>query len=153
MDRISKEHRSWNMSRIKGKNTSPELLVRSTLHKLGYRFRLHRNDLPGKPDIVLPKHNQIIFVHGCYWHRHKDCKLAYTPKTRTEFWEDKFSKNVERDKKVLQQLKNLGWKIDVIWECETKNLSSIETRIGEILLRDKACVLFTAESKTFNEQK
>ena len=132
MDTISKEHRSWNMSRIKGKNTTPELRVRSVLHRMGYRFRLHKPELPGKPDIVLPKFNQIIFIHGCYWHRHEGCKLAYTPKSRKEFWQDKFDKNIERDKQVFNDLKVLGWKVDVIWECGTKSLILLESGINEI---------------------
>ncbi|MBU1162905.1 MAG: DNA mismatch endonuclease Vsr, partial [Proteobacteria bacterium] len=86
MDIISKEKRSWNMSRIRGKDTKPEIIVRSMLHRMGYRFRLHRKDLPGKPDIVLPKYKTVIFVHGCFWHRHKGCKYAYTPKSRVKFW-------------------------------------------------------------------
>ncbi|MCP4105110.1 MAG: DNA mismatch endonuclease Vsr [Desulfobacteraceae bacterium] len=99
MDTVSEERRSWNMSRIKGKDTRPELIVRSTLHRMGYRFRIHRNDLPGKPDIVLPKYKLIIFVHGCFWHRHKDCKYSYTPKSQVDFWKSKFEENVERDEK------------------------------------------------------
>lgn len=153
MDRISKEHRSWNMSRIKAKNTSPELRVRSVLHGMGYRFRIHRNDLPGKPDIILAKFHQIIFVHGCYWHRHKGCTLAYTPKTRTEFWQEKFDNNVERDKKVFHQLIDLGWKVDVIWECETKSPDSIEARINEVFTQDTASKLTTIEFKTLKERK
>jgi DNA mismatch endonuclease (patch repair protein) len=85
------------MSRIKDRNTKPEIIVRKALHRLGYRFRLHRKDLPGRPDIVLPKYKTVIFVHGCYWHRHKGCKYAYTPKSRVEFWERKFKENSERD--------------------------------------------------------
>jgi DNA mismatch endonuclease (patch repair protein) len=92
-DTISPARRSWNMSRIRSKNTKPEIVVRSTLHKMGFRFRLHRKDLPGTPDIVLPKHNTVIFVQGCFWHRHQGCKYAYTPKSRAEFWEKKFAEN------------------------------------------------------------
>ena len=98
-DILSKERRSWNMSRIRGSDTKPELLVRSLLHRMGYRFRLHRKDLPGRPDIVLPKYRTVIFVHGCFWHRHKGCKYAYTPKSRTDFWQNKFQGTVERDKR------------------------------------------------------
>lgn len=124
MDRISKEKRSWNMSRIKGKNTKPEILVRSILHKAGYRFRLHRKDLPGKPDIVLPKFNAVIFIHGCFWHRHKGCKNAVLPKTRIDFWKEKLNGNVERDKNVRHQLENRGWKVIVIWECEISSMTN-----------------------------
>jgi len=113
------------MSRIRSKNTKPEILVRSLLHSMGYRFRLHRKDLPGKPDIVLPKYKTAIFVHGCFWHRHVGCKGATTPKTRTEFWQKKFVGNVERDKKCQNELKELRWHILVIWECEIKNTSSL----------------------------
>ncbi len=121
MDRLTKEHRSWNMSRIKGKNTKPELIVRKMMHGMGYRFRLHRQDLPGCPDIVLPKYGTVIFVHGCYWHRHKGCRLAYIPKTRVEFWTKKFEGNVKRDRKHRVELKKLGWNVGVIWECETQD--------------------------------
>ncbi|MEC7641315.1 MAG: DNA mismatch endonuclease Vsr, partial [Nitrospinota bacterium] len=100
VDTISKEKRSWNMSRIRSRDTSPELIVRSLLHRLGYRFRIHRKDLPGKPDIVLAKYKTVIFVHGCFWHQHKDCKYAYLPKTRVNFWKEKLQGNSERDKRV-----------------------------------------------------
>ena len=110
------------MSRIKGKNTKPELVVRSLLHKSGYRFRLHKKDLPGRPDIVLPKYKLIILVHGCFWHRHERCSFAYKPKSRMEFWDKKFQQNVERDKSNRQNLEKLGWKVVVIWECETKDI-------------------------------
>lgn len=121
------------MSRIKGKNTKPEIIVRSLLHKAGYRFRIHRKDLPGKPDIVLPKYNTVIFVHGCYWHRHQGCRYAYTPKSRTEFWNEKFAGTVERDIKHRRQLTDMGWKVEVIWECETDNLNNLNEKICIIL--------------------
>ena len=126
MDRISKERRSWNMSRIRSKDTGPEKVVRSILHKNGFRFRLHRNDLPGKPDIVLPKHKTVIFVHGCFWHRHCGCKYAYTPKSRKQFWIRKFSANVMRDKLMRSRLMRAGWHVCIVWECETggKNFAS-----------------------------
>ena len=95
VDNLTQEKRSWNMSRIKDKNTKPELVVRSILHRMGYRFRLHRKDLPGKPDIVLPKYKTVIFVHGCFWHRHKGCKYAYQPKSRVDFWQKKFKGNID----------------------------------------------------------
>jgi DNA mismatch endonuclease (patch repair protein) len=129
MDRISEQHRSWNMSRIKSKNTRPELVVRTLLHALGYRFRLHSDKLPGRPDIVLPKYNTVIFVHGCFWHRHKGCKYAYEPKTRKEYWAEKFEKNIYRDKLNHQKLVEMGWKVITIWECETYNMNSIRTMI------------------------
>ena len=120
MHRIS-EQRSRNMSAIKSKNTKPEIAVRKLLHSMGYRFRLHRKDLPGSPDIVLPKYKTVIFVHGCFWHRHENCKYASTPKTRKEFWNKKFNDNILRDKKNLEILSSLGWKIIIIWECEIRN--------------------------------
>ena len=133
MDLISKEHRSWNMSRIKSANTKPEMAVRSILHKLGYRFRLHRKNLPGSPDIVLPKYNSVIFVHGCFWHRHKDCKKAYTPKTKRSFWEEKFKTNIERDIKVKKELKSDGWRVFVVWECELSYIESVSKELEKFL--------------------
>ena len=133
MDRISKEHRSWNMSRIQSGNTKPEKTVRSILHGLGYRFRLHRKDLPGKPDIVLARYNSVIFVHGCFWHRHKECKKASVPKTKKPFWEKKFKANIERDIKVKNELKSNGWRVLVVWECELTDVESVEKELGKFL--------------------
>jgi DNA mismatch endonuclease, patch repair protein len=113
------------MSRIRGKDTKPELRVRSQLHRMGYRFRLHRKDLPGRPDIVLPKYDTVIFVHGCFWHRHKGCRFAYTPKTRVEFWETKFEQNVRRDRRNEAALRKRGWRIIRIWECETESFEAL----------------------------
>ena len=121
------------MSRIRGKDTTPELAVRSALHRLGYRFRLHRRDLPGRPDIVLPKYGTVIFVHGCFWHRHARCKYAYTPKSRVEFWHHKFQQNVERDRRVQRELRRLGWKVIVVWECETANLLTLAEQPSTML--------------------
>ena len=108
------------MSRIKGKNTKPELAVRSWLHRHGFRFRLHRKDLPGTPDIILPKYRVVIFVHGCFWHRHPGCRYAYTPKSRVDFWKAKFEENIERDQVKTEKLRDLGWNVVTIWECETR---------------------------------
>jgi DNA mismatch endonuclease (patch repair protein) len=121
VDRLTREHRSWNMSRIRGLNTVPERQVRSALHRAGYRFRLHRKDLPGRPDIVLPKHHTVVFVHGCFWHRHKNCRFAYTPKSRVRFWQNKFQNNVERDRRNVRALRALGWRVMTVWECEAAN--------------------------------
>lgn len=121
VDRISKEHRSWNMSRIRGKDTCPEKLLRSMLHRAGYRFRLHHPGLPGKPDIVLPKYHTVVFVHGCYWHRHRGCSNATMPQSRTEFWQKKFNDTIERDTRKENELKKLGWRVVTVWECEIKN--------------------------------
>jgi len=117
-DHLSKEKRSWNMSRIRGKNTTPELKVRSLLHSLGYRFRLHRKDLPGSPDIVLPKYKTVIFVNGCFWHHHKDCKRANWPKTNTDYWKKKIRQTVQRDKESILKLKKTNWYPLIIWECD-----------------------------------
>ena len=133
MDRISKGHRSWNMSRIKSGNTKPEIVVRSLLHNMGYRFRLHRKDLPGKPDIVLPRYKSVIFVHGCFWHRHKGCKNATSPKTKKIFWREKFIANVERDRKVQKELKSLGWSIQIIWECELSDPEKVKKYLKSYL--------------------
>src|SRR3989338_4080900 len=129
MDTISSTKRSLNMSRIRSKNTEPELRVRSMLHKMGYRFRLHRKEIPGVPDIVLKKHHTVVFVNGCFWHRHANCKYAYTPKSRVDFWETKFRTNVKHDEDVLRQLNELGWEVITLWECETEPPVELETRL------------------------
>lgn len=132
MDIISKEKRSWNMSRIRSKDTKPEKIVRSLLHRMGYRFRLHVKGLPGKPDIVLPKYKTIIFVHGCFWHRHPKCKYAYTPKSRIEFWEKKFAENIARFKIVKKELEKLKWNVVVIWECEIKSNADLVNKLENL---------------------
>ena len=119
-DKLTPEKRSWNMSRIKGKDTKIEVEVRKYLFSKGYRFRKNDKRYPGKPDIVLPKYHVAIFVHGCFWHRHEGCKDATTPKTRTDFWLEKFDKNVKNDQIKQEKLRELGWKVIVIWECELK---------------------------------
>ena len=119
-DKLTPEKRSWNMSRIKGKDTKIEVEVRKYLFSKGYRFRKNDKRYPGKPDIVLPKYHVAIFVHGCFWYRHEGCKDATTPKTRTEFWLEKFDKNVKNDQIKQEKLGELGWKVIVIWECELK---------------------------------
>jgi len=128
-DSLSKAKRSWNMSRVRSKDTMPELLVRSLLHRSGYRFRLHKAGLPGKPDIVLTKHKTVIFVHGCFWHRHSGCPDATTPKTRTAFWEKKFEENVARDKRTAIALRDLDWNVITVWECELKNAEKLLKRL------------------------
>ncbi len=112
--------RSYNMSQIRGEDTDPELRLRSLLHRAGYRFRLHVRNMPGKPDIVLPRYHTVIFVNGCFWHRHEGCKFTTTPRTRKEFWEKKFAETVERDKNNLAKLRASGWNVAVVWECELK---------------------------------
>jgi DNA mismatch endonuclease (patch repair protein) len=118
----SKETRSYNMSQIKGKDTKPELLVRKYLHAHGLRYRLHSTGLPGKPDIVLPKYKTVVFVHGCFWHRHEGCRYFVVPKTRTEFWMNKIGRNVANDEKQRAALEAAGWRVLTIWECELKPL-------------------------------
>ena len=124
--------RSAMMARIGPRDTQPELAVRRLLHRLGYRFRLHRRDLPGKPDITLPRHGVAIQVHGCFWHRHPHCRFAYTPKSRIEFWGTKFAKNVSRDKKVERELRSLGWRVLTIWECETFDSEQLTKRLERL---------------------
>ena len=133
MDVFKKGKRSWIMSRIKGADTAPERLVRSLVHRMGFRFRLHRKDLPGSPDIVLPKHLKIIFVHGCFWHGHKPCKRGTLPESNREFWVRKISKNKERDQRTAKQLKKLGWQVLVIWQCQTKNIEKLKVKIIDFM--------------------
>jgi len=120
VDHLTPQQRSRQMSRIRGKNTAPEWVVRRALYGMGVRYRLHRKDLPGTPDIVVGRLRAAIFVHGCYWHRHPGCKRATTPSTRREFWETKFAANVARDRRKEEALEAAGWRVLVIWECETK---------------------------------
>ena len=121
----TREQRSRNMAAIKGRNTKPEMRVRSLLHSLGYRFRIHRKDLPGKPDIVLPKYRTVIFVHGCFWHSH-DCRYGkVVPATRPEFWAEKRNGTVERDLRRRRELEMDGWRVITVWECETRDLGSL----------------------------
>ena len=127
----TKAQRSYNMSQIRSKNTKPELIVRSWLHKQGFRFRLHDKNLPGKPDIVLKKYKTVIFVHGCFWHGHKGCKYFVVPKTRTKWWLNKINGNIERDKKAQKELKKMGWKVVKIWECKVKNSKNIKLFIKQ----------------------
>ena len=132
MDALSPERRSWNMSRIKSGHTAPELIVRSILHRIGYRFSLHRKDLAGRPDVVLPKYQTVVFVHGCFWHRHKGCKDATMPKTRRAFWQKKLEGNVARDKVKQRALRVLGWRVIVVWECETADICDLRNRLQRI---------------------
>ncbi|MBN1312429.1 MAG: DNA mismatch endonuclease Vsr [Anaerolineae bacterium] len=124
-DRITKAQRSRNMARVKNKNTAPELIVRKALHRLGFRFRLHRSDLPGNPDIVLPRHHKAIFVHGCFWHGH-DCPRGKRPSTRQKFWNRKLDGNQTRDRTNQEKLKELGWQILIVWECQVKCMDKLE---------------------------
>lgn len=124
-DFLSPEARSALMSRIGPKNSKPEMIVRRLLHRLGYRYRLHRRDLPGTPDIVFPRRRKAIFVHGCFWHRHPDCKAASTPKTNIDFWLQKFERNVARDARNVAKLEAEGWSVLIVWSCETRNTTAL----------------------------
>ena len=132
-DVVTPEQRSRNMSKIKGKNTKPEMIVRSACHELGLRYRLHRKDLPGTPDLVFPKYRLCLFVHGCFWHRHPGCKYAYTPKSRLDFWLPKLAKNVERAINAQRALEVSGWRVSIIWECQTKNTDTLRTEIQKMI--------------------
>lgn len=133
-DKFAREVRSRIMSKVKRANTGPEKKVRSLLHAMGFRFRINVANLPGTPDIVLPKYGAIIFVHGCFWHHHRKCQNAATPVTNTEFWQSKFSRNQRRDKKNIQALKKLGWKPFVVWECELKDLDRLQKKLKKRLM-------------------
>jgi DNA mismatch endonuclease, patch repair protein len=117
------------MSRVKGKDTNPERLVRRLLHRLGYRFRLHRKDLPGKPDIVLPKHRKVIFVHGCFWHGHEGCPRAARPTTNVDFWNKKIDGNIRRDIEAQRALASLQWDALVVWQCQTRDIEHLQRRL------------------------
>jgi DNA mismatch endonuclease (patch repair protein) len=132
VDRLTVEQRSRLMARIGPANTTPELRVRSLMHRLGYRFRLHRKDLPGTPDIVLPGRNAVVFVHGCFWHGH-ECKKDKMPKSRTEYWAPKIEANRSRDEKKRRQLRSLGWKVVSVWECELRNPDKLERKLVRAL--------------------
>jgi DNA mismatch endonuclease (patch repair protein) len=129
----SKETRSYNMSRIRSKDTKPELLVRKFLFSKGFRYRLHDKKLPGKPDIVLPKYKTVVFIHGCFWHGHDGCRYSVIPKTRTEWWEEKIDRNKIKDEKVKNDLLKLKWKVIHVWECEIKTVFLFTERSTELL--------------------
>jgi len=125
--------RSALMARVGGRNTRPEMAVRRAVHRLGFRYRLHRRDLPGSPDLVLPRLRTVIFVHGCFWHRHLGCRRTTTPKTRREFWQAKFEANLERDRRSIAALETSGWTVVVIWECEAVDERSLKLRLQGFL--------------------
>jgi DNA mismatch endonuclease (patch repair protein) len=135
MDILAPEQRSRLMSRIRGKDTSPEMKVRRTVHALGFRFRLHRRDMPGSPDLVFSSRHKVVFVHGCYWHRHASCRYAYSPKSNITFWQSKFAANVRRDRLAVGALEAMGWTVLVIWECETRNADDLRRRLVEFLTK------------------
>ena len=121
------------MSAVRGKDTKPEMIVRRILHGLGYRYRLHRSDVPGRPDVVFGSRRKAIFVHGCFWHRHAGCRKATTPKTRADFWTAKFARNVERDLEVQDRLRTAGWNVLTVWECETRSKDLLTERLCAFL--------------------
>jgi DNA mismatch endonuclease, patch repair protein len=137
VDRLTRELRSALMARVRSRDTAPERQVRSIAHRLGFRFRLHRRDLPGSPDVVFPKFGALIFVHGCFWHRHKNCKRASIPATRTSYWMAKFSRNIERDAIARRRLRKLGWRVLTLWECEIRDGSKTGRRIERFLRHPK----------------
>ena len=132
-DILTPAERSARMSRVRSKNTKPEVAVRSLLHRMGFRFRLHAKALPGKPDIVLPKHRKAIFVHGCFWHRHGVCRPLSLPASNTAFWEKKFADNVARDRRKLRALRRAGWRVLVLWECQVRDREPLERRLRRFL--------------------
>ena len=137
MDTVDPKKRSEIMSHIRGKNTKPELLIRSLLHRSGFRFRIHRRDLPGCPDIVLPKYKTIIFVHGCFWHQHPGCRKATIPETNKDFWTEKLTKNTTRDFLICNELKKQGWKTIIVWQCELKKILEVpDFLLKQIILSD-----------------
>ena|SRR5579872_2265118 len=133
MDTLSRSERSERMARIRGRDTKPELLVRRLVHRCGFRYRLHRKMLPGKPDLVFASRQKVIFVHGCFWHRHPGCALARLPKSRLEFWMPKLTENRKRDLRNIRSLSRLGWKTHVVWECELHDTSRLEQKIRRFL--------------------
>lgn len=132
-DRITPAQRSENMRRIKGAHTKPEMLVRRMAHAMGYRFRLHRRDLPGKPDLVFGSKWKAIFVHGCFWHQHPGCKAGRLPISNADYWHEKLRRNVERDAKAQADLKAMGWKVLTLWDCETKDSEALRNRLAQFL--------------------
>lgn len=133
VDTVSRGKRTEIMSSVKQRHTKPELIVRKLLHKLGYRFRLHSKNLPGTPDIVLPRYKSAIFVHGCFWHQHVDCPKSRRPSTNTDYWERKLDENIERDRRKESELVNKGWKVLTIWQCQLKDMSKLEINLKRIL--------------------
>jgi DNA mismatch endonuclease (patch repair protein) len=132
-DVFSKEKRSWIMSRVKGRDTKPEILVRSLVHRMGYRFRIHGRELPGNPDIVLPRHGKVIFVHGCFWHGHNRCPRSKRPTTNKSFWNKKLDGNIKRDRRFRRSLVHKGWRILVVWQCEMREPDRLLRKLEKFL--------------------
>ena len=133
MDIMTPEKRSRLMARIKGRDTRPELVVRRTAHAMGFRFRLHRRDLPGRPDLVFPKLRLALFVHGCFWHMHEGCRHSRVPETNRDFWSEKLSGNASRDRRVQSQLEAAGWRVGIIWECQIAHETALRERLSALL--------------------
>lgn len=136
MDIVSPEKRSRMMAGIRGKNTKPELTVRKLVHGMGFRYRLHRKDLPGSPDLVFPRLKKLIFVHGCFWHQHPGCRFAYTPKSNAHFWLAKLERNAQRDGQTVKALDVLGWQVLIVWECEADDLPALTRKVSSFLSAD-----------------
>jgi len=133
LDRISKEDRRENMRRIRNRDTSPEMVVRRLVHGMGFRYKLHVRDLPGRPDLVFPRLSKIIQVHGCFWHQHSNCARSHVPKSRVEYWGPKLADNKKRDRSNVMSLRKQGWKVLAVWECELTNLPQIAERLSQFL--------------------
>ncbi|MEK7092562.1 MAG: DNA mismatch endonuclease Vsr [Patescibacteria group bacterium] len=133
MDHLTKKKRSWNMSRIRSKNTAPEKVVRKILSKLGLRYRLHAKQLPGKPDIIIKRDGVAVFINGCFWHQHKGCKRKTMPKENRDYWKPKLEMNVAKQKANIKRLKKDGWNVNTVWECETRNEARLKKRLQKIL--------------------
>jgi DNA mismatch endonuclease, patch repair protein len=133
VDNLTRPQRSLCMSHIQSKNTKPEIKIRSIVHSLGYRFRLHRNDLPGKPDLIFPRLKKVIFVHGCFWHNHACCNGRVIPQTNVSYWKEKRNKTVNRDRKSLSELNKLGWQVKIIWECQIRKMTDLESVLRDFL--------------------
>ena len=136
-DTLSRSERSERMARVRSADTGPEMRLRRLVHGMGFRYRLHRKDLPGKPDLVFPSRRAVIFMHGCFWHRHKGCKLARLPKSRVAFWEAKLEGNRRRDLRNQERLRELGWRVLVVWECELSDLDATAEKVREFLNSDQ----------------
>ena len=140
-DRLTPAERSEQMRRIRKRDTKPELLVRRAAHALDFRFRLHRRDLPGSPDLVFPRYHKVVFVHGCFWHQHEGCRLKRQPKTRLDYWLPKLARNVERDQEVCRKLADLAWESLIVWECETKDPGALAATLRRFLDRRRYIAL------------
>ena len=150
-DIVDSRRRSKMMARIRGRDTAPEITVRRISHGLGFRFRLHRKDLLGRPDLVFPRHRLAVFVHGCFWHRHSGCRYAYTPKSHIAFWMEKFAHNIARDRRNEEALRNLGWQVLLIWECETRDKETVRQYLERHIKQGSPSLV--GESRQFSTEQ